>query len=75
MPTYNFRNKETGEETSEFMSISALDQYLLDNPHLEQGLSGTPMIGYSYNSAKPDQYWKDRLREIKKSHYKSNIDV
>jgi hypothetical protein len=39
MPTYNFRNKDTGEETEITMSMSELDQYKEDNPHLEQFLT------------------------------------
>ena len=35
MPTYNFRNKETGEEFEKFMGISARDVYLQENPQLE----------------------------------------
>ena len=34
MPTYSFRNKETGEEFDEIMSIAKLDQLL-----------GTPPLG------------------------------
>ena len=36
MPTYQFRNKNTGEITETRMSFTVLDKYKLDNPHLEQ---------------------------------------
>ena len=36
MPTYDFVNTETGEEFEEFMSISAREQYLKDNPKIQQ---------------------------------------
>ncbi len=36
MPSYTFRNKETGEGYTEFMSISSREDYLRDNPHIEQ---------------------------------------
>ena len=36
MPTYNFYNEKTEEEFEEFMKISELDQYKLDNPHIKQ---------------------------------------
>lgn len=39
MPTYTFRNKETGETFDQFMSISAREEYLKENPNLE------PVIG------------------------------
>jgi hypothetical protein len=44
MPTYNFRNKETGEEFEKFMGISARETYLQENPHIETMISGAPMV-------------------------------
>lgn len=44
MPTYLFRNKETGEEFEKFMGISARDVYLQENPQLEPLVAGAPMI-------------------------------
>jgi len=32
MPTYNFRNKTTGETFEKFMSISARELFLSENP-------------------------------------------
>lgn len=45
MPLYNFHNKTTGEVTEQFMSISSMEQYLVDNPHLELYHSQAPAIG------------------------------
>jgi hypothetical protein len=36
MPTYDFKNKETGEISEHRMSYTVLDQFKKDNPHLEQ---------------------------------------
>jgi hypothetical protein len=36
MPTYDFMNKNTGEVEEHRMSYTVLDQFKLDNPHLEQ---------------------------------------
>lgn len=44
MPTYEFRNKETGEIIEKFMSISSREQFILDNPHLEQTITRPPQI-------------------------------
>lgn len=44
MPTYDFRNKDTGEITEVFMRISEREKYLADNPHLEQVLLSAPQI-------------------------------
>jgi len=35
MPTYVFRNKETGEQFEQVMKISELDSFRADNPQLE----------------------------------------
>ena len=35
MPTYVFRNKETGEQFEKIMKISELDSFRVDNPQLE----------------------------------------
>ena len=36
MPTYSFKNNNTGEEFDEFMGMSEKDKYLKDNPHISQ---------------------------------------
>jgi hypothetical protein len=35
MPTYVFRNKETGEQFEQIMKISELDSFRSENPQLE----------------------------------------
>lgn len=44
MPTYTFKDKNTGEVIEKFMSISAREQFLVENPHLETMISGAPML-------------------------------
>ena len=44
MPTYEFRDKETGEITEERMSFTVLDKYKEYNPHLEQYHSTYPSL-------------------------------
>lgn len=39
MPTYSFKNTETGEEFDKFMSISAREDYLKENPHIQPMLT------------------------------------
>lgn len=79
MPTYKFKNKDTGEEIELFMSISACDQYLKDNPNMEQLVNGFPGIGYNMVTTKPADGFRDVLKEIKKKNSrgftKSNINT
>ena len=44
MPTYKFRDKDTGVEFEQFMSISGREKYLKENPNLEQMINGAPML-------------------------------
>lgn len=67
MPTYRFVN-ETGEEFEEFMSISALDEYLKENPNLTQLVNGAPMISSGRGMQKPDDGFRDLLKDIKKKN-------
>jgi hypothetical protein len=67
MPTYNFRNKDTGEEFEVLMRIPELDQYKEDNPQLEQFLKTPPrlvsMVGGLHS--RTDDGFKDVLNKIK----------
>lgn len=44
MPTYDFRNKVTGEVFEKFMSIAHREKYLEENPDIEQVLINAPQI-------------------------------
>lgn len=77
MPTYNFRNKETGEEFTEFMFMSEIDQYLKDNPHVVQELNSYAAIGdpVRMGMQKPDSGFRDVLKEIKRKNYGSRLNT
>ena len=66
MPTYLFRDPKTETEFEVEMSISERDQFLKDNPNLEQLVNGFPNIGYSTLTQKPAEGFTDLLKEIKK---------
>jgi hypothetical protein len=74
MPNYWFRVRETGEEFEQSMRISELDEFLTQNPQLEQ-CAHSPAVSYSAVMPKTDEGFKDVLREIKKKHYGSTINV
>lgn len=66
MPTYNFRNKETGEEIEIQMRISERDEYVKNNPHMQQYLTKAPGLGDSVRLGlhKPDNGFKEVLSKI-----------
>jgi hypothetical protein len=73
MPTYRFENKNTKEEWTEFMSISEMEKFLVDNPHVEQLVNGAPLIAdpmriQGTSVSKPSNGFRDILKEVKKAH-------
>ena len=44
MPNYTFRNKITGEEKTEWMSMAEHDTYLDDKPDWEQVIGGMTLV-------------------------------
>jgi hypothetical protein len=70
MPTYLFKNMSTGETFEEFMSITAREEYLVNNPDLIQLVNSAPALGDSVRLGlrKPDDGFRDVLKEIKNKH-------
>ena len=64
MPTYEFRNKETGEVIEVWMKMSAKEQYLKDNPNLEQTLTQAPAFVGDHITIKKDSGFKEVLQKI-----------
>ena len=78
MPTYTFRNSETEEVFDQFFtSFSKKDEFLEQNPHLQQihtsgvGVCDPIRLGIR----KPDDAFRDRLKDIKRSHRGSKINT
>lgn len=67
MPTYTFEDTNTNEQFDKFMSISSREQYLKDNPHIKQIISGgQPVIEAArLGRMKPDQGFRDLLSSMK----------
>lgn len=72
MPTYTFLNTDSGEVFTTIMSIAEREDYLKANPHIQQQLISAPALGDSIRLGlkKPDNGFRDRLKEIKKAHSK-----
>jgi len=60
MPIYTFENTDTGEVFDEMMSISAREQYLADNPHLQQVYNKVNFAGM-VGGVKTDDLFKDEV--------------
>lgn len=74
MPTYNFRNIQTGEEFELTMKISELDEYKQNNPDMQQFLTSAPTLAREASdiiSKTPDGF-NDVLKSIKKASGKNH---
>jgi len=72
MPIYTFRNHETGEEFDEQMMISELDQYLADNPHVEQLITtATKIVHERGTNLRVNDGFRESISRIKET-YKVN---
>lgn len=75
MPTYNFRDENTGDEWSEMMSMAEREVFLKENPEVVQIPSSITLVHASMNhrQTRTDSGWKDNLRRISDAHPNSNL--
>lgn len=64
MPTYEFRDKNTGAVHEKFLSFSGRDEYLAQNPHLEQTITKAPAFVGDHIVIKKDTGFKEVLQKI-----------
>ena len=67
MPSYSFKNTETGEEWEEFFSISGREEFLEQNPHITQ-LPSMVSIVSDTGGIKNDNGWGDNMQRIAEAH-------
>lgn len=74
MPTYRFRDKDTGQEFDQFMSISAKEDFLKSNVNYEQVIQGA-MLGDSVRLGvrTNDNGFKEVLSRINSANPRSNL--
>jgi hypothetical protein len=74
MPLYTFYNKKTKKEHTDMMTISEMETYLEQNPHINQVPKGLNIVaGVSGLSYRQDGGWKDNLSRIAEAHPKSAL--
>jgi hypothetical protein len=70
MPSYTFKDLNSGEEFTVIMSMNEREEFVANNPHMQQVFHSPPAVGDSIRLGlkKPDNGFRDRLKEIKKAH-------
>jgi hypothetical protein len=77
MPTYTFLDTITGEYAEKQMKMAEREDFMRDNPHMQQVI-GTPLFierRKLMGGLKTDGTFSDRLKEIKKGHWGSTMNV
>lgn len=69
MPNYTWRNKETGEEFTNTMTMAEHEEYTKSNPHLQQVLTNFTMVdpvnvGITKPPADFQKYVLGRVKEM-----------
>ena len=74
MPTYNFKNKKTGEEWQDLMTIAEMEKFV-KKKHIEL-LPPTQMnivSGVGSVDSKTDSGWKEVMSKISEAHPVSHL--
>lgn len=77
MPTYSFKNKETGDIAEVKLPMAELDKFKANHPEVELVIvSSTDIVSGVAGTRKMDDNFKDLLKNIKKhSGRKNTIDT
>jgi hypothetical protein len=76
MGIFNFYNKDTGEHFTDTMTIKEAEAYVKKNKHIEWLCSAPKVVDPTkLMGKKPDDGFRDRLKDIKKSHRGSKINT
>ena len=74
MPTYRFKNDETGEEFDDFISNSRREELLEKNPHTSQVPTPFGIVSTTGSiDSKTDGGWKEVLNKVTDAHPDSQL--
>ena len=74
MGIFRFRNTRTGREMERTMTIREAEEYIKAHPHIDW-LAGAPMIHSGRGLSKPENGFRDVLRDIKRRNRRSKINT
>lgn len=74
MPTYEFKNKKTGEIEEYLLSFSQIDKFKQDTPHLERIWTDTPSVIYKGSGFYSTDYKSTPKSKTAKTDKKNTSD-
>lgn len=72
MPTYTFYDSKNDEYFDRLISIAAKEQYLADNPHVSQVITGVNIVA-GVGGVRNDSGWNETLSKIAEAHPNSAL--
>ena len=73
MPTYDFLNTNTNKTEELFMSISEMEEYIKENPHIQIAPAAPAIVSGVNTEKKMDTGWKETLQKISEAHPNSAL--
>lgn len=73
MPTYTFRNKITQEQSEVFLRINEKENYLIENPELEQIIQSPLIVRDVGTNLKVSDTFREKISRIKETYKSNNI--
>ena len=73
MPTYTFEDTNTGDVYEMTMRIAERDDFVKDNPHMKQLITGAPMVVSGLGGIKTDNGFKEVLSKAAEAHPNSPL--
>ena len=73
MPTYDFLNTNTNKTEELFMSISEMEEYIKENPHIQIAPAAPAIVSGVNTEQKMDTGWKETLQKISEAHPNSAL--
>ena len=73
MPTYTFKNLETGEVFDKICHMSEREEFIKNN-NVKQLIHSAPPMSYAGTMTKPAAGFRDLLKSMKKAHPRSKIN-
>lgn len=75
MPIYTIRDSATEQTEEVNMTYSKLEHFLKNNPNKTQVLSAPRIVSGVAGQRKPDEGFRDILRNIKKTNRRSTMNI
>jgi hypothetical protein len=72
MPSYDFKNKDTGEIITTMMPISDLDKYKEEHPELERYF-GNQNVTATYGAPVASEGFKEVMSKVQRAHPGANL--